>query len=97
MVVSLKLCDEELMSLGGFFSGAHTFPTMFHETGSGCSGPRISTEDTIESMVGIILTLSTRAVKRYHIGYTPVVPWRESVCPFKIGIFIHAHIRMRGF
>ena len=72
MVVSLKLCGEGLIVLGGYFLGALTFPTIFCETGSGRSGPLISTEDTIESIVGTILALSTRAVKCYVLAHSDV-------------------------
>ena len=68
MVAFVKLCDEGLVVLEGSFLGGHTFPAMFCKTGSGCSEPRILTEDTIESTVGTILALSTRTVKRYVLA-----------------------------
>ena len=50
---------------GPFLERTHI---SFRETGSGLSGPRISTADTIESTVGTILALSTRAVMRYVLA-----------------------------
>ena len=63
MVALVKVFDEGLLVLEGSFSGEHTCSTMFCNTGSGCSEPRILIEGTIENMVGIILALSTRTVK----------------------------------
>ena len=46
MVASVMLRDRGIVCLEGPFSGVHTFPMVFRETGSGLSGPRISTEET---------------------------------------------------
>lgn len=69
MVVSVKLCDEGLMSSEGAFLGVHTFPIIFRETGSGPSGPQIFTEDLMETTIGTIATLSTRAVSSGISGH----------------------------
>jgi hypothetical protein len=56
------LRDRGMVGLEGSFSGTHTFPIVFGETGSGLSGPQILAEEPMEATIGTIHALSTRAV-----------------------------------